>query len=105
MMWEIFGVVWIRGVMQGLGVMAKSLWGKRAECKVGMCLSVTKAVTGVDRTVFRGSRGRQSSVQCRGSTDRCVGGKRSLLQGQQGKTLSNTLLWASNVTHEAKGRP
>ena len=64
-----------------------------------------KAVTGVDRTVFRGSGGQQSSVQCRGSTDRCVGAKRSLLQGQQGKTLLNTMLRASKVTHEAKGRP
>ena len=91
--------------MQGLGVMAKSLWGKREECKVGMCLSVTKAVTGVDRTVFRGSRGQQSSVQCRGSTDRCVGAKKRLLQGQQGKTLFNTMLGASKDTHGAKGRP
>ena len=33
------------------------------------------------------------------------GADKRLLQGQQGKPLINTMLWASKTTHKAKGRP
>ena len=47
----------IRVVTQGMGVLLNSVWVQGGECEVGMCLMISKAVTGADRDVFRGTRG------------------------------------------------